>query len=375
MRKNIWLVCLLLIAVMPSAQAEPTKDDILLVQARGSTQNRTIHQENASVTRANAWTVGVAAGQLDGTFVRFAAELASVLNDGDNLRVIPMITYGAVGNINDLLFLKGTDIAITDADVFEEFKKNPKFRNIDRRIHYISELYNAEFHVLARKEITSLRDLQGKKVGFDTKGSAANLTGEIVFKRLGIKVEPVYINHSVVLEKMKTGEVAALVQPVGKPNVLFTSLRRKDGFHFLSVPYEEKLADYYLPMTLTANEYPELIDPGKEIETIGVPVVLAVYNWPKSSDRYRRVKRFIEYYFSRFETLKKSPYHPKWREINLRAKVPGWTRYSTAEELLGRMAEASESEASNVTTSVEKQIPDQRLFREFLKWKKARKQQ
>jgi TRAP transporter TAXI family solute receptor len=319
--------------------------------------------------------VGVAAGQLDGTFVRFAAELASVLNDGDNLRVIPMITYGAVGNINDLLFLKGTDIAITDADVFEEFKKNPKFRNIDRRIHYISELYNAEFHVLARKEITSLRDLQGKKVGFDTKGSAANLTGEIVFKRLGIKVEPVYINHSVVLEKMKTGEVAALVQPVGKPNVLFTSLRRKDGFHFLSVPYEEKLADYYLPMTLTANEYPELIDPGKEIETIGVPVVLAVYNWPKSSDRYRRVKRFIEYYFSRFETLKKSPYHPKWREINLRAKVPGWTRYSTAEELLGRMAEASESEASNVTTSVEKQIPDQRLFREFLKWKKARKQQ
>ena len=53
----------------------------------------------------------------------------------------------------------------------------------DKRIHYISEMYVAEFHVYARSEIKNLKDLQGKKVGFNTKGSAANITGKIVFER------------------------------------------------------------------------------------------------------------------------------------------------------------------------------------------------
>ena len=45
--------------------------------------------------RKNNWTVGVAGGQLSGTYMTFANELAQVLDDGDNLRVIPIVTYGA----------------------------------------------------------------------------------------------------------------------------------------------------------------------------------------------------------------------------------------------------------------------------------------
>src|SRR3979409_2234089 len=56
--------------------------------------------------RKNSWTVGVAGGQLTGTFMTFANELAEVLNDGDNLRVIPIVTYGAASNLEDLLYLK-----------------------------------------------------------------------------------------------------------------------------------------------------------------------------------------------------------------------------------------------------------------------------
>ena len=36
--------------------------------------------------RRNAWIVGVAGGLIDGTYMRFADELAKVLDDGDNLR-------------------------------------------------------------------------------------------------------------------------------------------------------------------------------------------------------------------------------------------------------------------------------------------------
>jgi hypothetical protein len=61
----------------------------------------------------NAWTVGIAGGLLEGTFIRYAADLAKALDDGSNLRVIPMVTYGAVGNVTDLLNLRGVDVAIT----------------------------------------------------------------------------------------------------------------------------------------------------------------------------------------------------------------------------------------------------------------------
>src|SRR3954447_17824432 len=54
---------------------------------------------------ANAWTVGLAGGLLEGTFIRYAADLAKVLDDGDKLRVIPMVTFGAIGNVSDLLNL------------------------------------------------------------------------------------------------------------------------------------------------------------------------------------------------------------------------------------------------------------------------------
>jgi len=41
--------------------------------------------------RQNKWTVGLAGGNMDGTYLRFADELGKVLDDGDELRVLPII--------------------------------------------------------------------------------------------------------------------------------------------------------------------------------------------------------------------------------------------------------------------------------------------
>src|SRR5262245_21615045 len=59
--------------------------------------------------RKNQWTVGVAGGLLSGTYMTFADELAQVLDDGDNLRILPIVTYGAASNLDDLLYLRGVD--------------------------------------------------------------------------------------------------------------------------------------------------------------------------------------------------------------------------------------------------------------------------
>lgn len=301
--------------------------------------------EGGKIQESNEWTVGIAGGLLEGTNIRFAAEMAKVLDDRPNLRVLPMVTYGALGNIEDLLYLRGVDVTITSADVLDEFVRNGTLANIKNRIRYICSFYINEMHVYVRPEIKTLEDLAGKKVSFNTVGSAANLTGGIVFDRLQIKAEKVFINNSVALEKMRTGEIAGVVHVTGKPTDLFSKYKPEAGFHFLPVPYARSLQDYYVPTSLTAQDYPNLIQPGDTVETIGVPQVLAVYNWSPETERYRRVSRFVEYLFRRFDQFKKPPFHPKWNEINLASQLPGWTRFRAAEELL---ADASVSKPDRV---------------------------
>jgi TRAP-type uncharacterized transport system substrate-binding protein len=332
-------------------------------------------------TDLNAWTVGIAGGLLEGTFIRYVADLAKVLDDGNNLRVIPMVTFGAVGNVTDLLNLRGIDVAITQADVLDHFRREVKIPDIENKIQYISPLFLAEVHVFAGDEFKTLKDLAGRKVAFNTPGSAANLTGQVVFQRLGIQVEPVFINNAIALEKMRSGEVSAVVHVVGKPNDLFARFKPEPGFHFIPVEYGAQFEDYYVPATLESGDYPNLIQAGERVSTIAVPAVLAVFNWPKSSDRYRRVSRFIEAYFAKFDQLQQPPFQPKWREINLAGKVPGWTRYRVAEELLAKMAadqsggsarfnafldSRAEATGNRALTSREREA----LFRQFLEWQR-----
>ena len=68
--------------------------------------------ELALKERINASTIGLAAGRTEGAPLQFAAELARVLDDGDNMRVLPIVTRGPFDNVFDLLYLRGVDAAI-----------------------------------------------------------------------------------------------------------------------------------------------------------------------------------------------------------------------------------------------------------------------
>jgi len=291
--------------------------------------------EGSKIQESNEWTVGIAGGLLEGTNIRFAAEMAKVLDDRPNLRVLPMVTYGALGNVEDLLYLKGVDRRYHVGRRARGILRNGTLANIKNRIRYICSFYINEVHVYVRPEIKTLEDLAGKKVSFNTVGSAANLTGGIVFDRLHLNVEKVFINNSVALEKMRAGEIAGVVHVTGKPTDLFAKFKPEPGDSTSwRVPYSRSLQDYYVPTELTAKDYPNLIQPGESVETIGGAASLAVYNWPPETERYRRVARFVDYLFKRFDQFKQPPFHPKWNEINLGSSLPGWTRFRAAEELV-----------------------------------------
>jgi hypothetical protein len=269
--------------------------------------------------------------------------------------------------------------------VFEYFRTQRKISNLPYRVHYIVRLPVSEVHILARAEIKNMEDLRGLKVSFGPAGSASSLTGTIVFQRLGIEVEPVLVDNSTALQKLKSGELAALVRVIGKPIDFFAKIPANSDLHFLPIPFSEKFADYYAVSALAHSEYPGLVPEGEPVETLGVPAVLAVFNWPNGSDRQRRVARFTEAFFSKWEKFREPSRHPKWRDVNLAATVPGWTRSSLAEEMLRRIREKEgATQQANVEEfstflkakgSVFADLPRaqrETIFREFLQWQKQR---
>ena len=377
------VVALLAPCVLPAA-AQGTIEALVVAQAAPPRRapplpNKPVTEdENAKSIRINNWTIGLAGGLLEGTFSKYAADLGKALDDGDNLRVLPIISYGAVGNVTDLIYLKGVDFAITYADVLDHFKNVEKIPGIERRVNYVIPMFQGEFHLYVRPEIKTIQDLAGKKVGFNTVGSAANYTGNIVFDRLNVKVEKIFMNNSLALEAMRKGELAGIVHVVGKPNELFTRFKPEPGFHFLPLEYTEKFQDYYTPGELTSADYPNLIEKGEKIETISVQALLAVYNWRPETDRYRRCVRFVEYLFERFDKLRVAPYQPGWKEMNLAGTIPGWTRFPPAQEMLTRIAARPKIDPALARTQAARAAPNspaeqERLFQQFLEWSKQQK--
>jgi TRAP transporter TAXI family solute receptor len=338
----------------------------IVAPARAQAVPKAVSQGGTDVemrVRKNAWTVAVAGGQLSGTYMTFANELAQVLDDGDNMRVLPIVTYGAASNLDDLLYLVNFDVAITQSDVFEYFRKQRKIANLESRINYILRLPVSEMHVLARSDVAALEDLKGKKVSFGPAGSASSLTGSIVFQRLGIEVEQVFFDNPTALQKLKTGELAALVRVIGKPIDFFSHVPANSGLHLVPIPFSSKLADTYALGELTHKDYPTLVRDGATVDTIAVPAVLAVADAPRGSDRFRRVQRFVENLFTKWDKFREPPRHPKWRDINLAASVPGWTRWAPADEMLKRIRPVEVAHGSGLS-----EAQRDALFREFLRW-------
>jgi TRAP-type uncharacterized transport system substrate-binding protein len=309
----------------------------LLPPTRVDAQTVSVLQHTKSEQeKMNAWTVGLAGGLLEGALLRLASEMARVVDDGPNLHVLPVVTRGATENLNSLLYLRGIDVAITNSDALDEYKI--QVPDIGRRITYLLNLFPSELHIFVRPEIESLQDLAGKKVNFNTQGTAAAYSGPLIFSRLGIKADNTFIPHQVALEQMRKGEMAAVVFITSKPVDAFVRGRWDPGFKFLPVNYDAKFEDYYLPATLEGSEYPNLIKPGERVSTIAVPTALVAFNWPAKSNRYQRVSRFVDYLFSRIDKLQGPGFDPKWKSINLAATVPGLARFTASQEWLDRQA-------------------------------------
>jgi uncharacterized protein len=333
----------------------------------------------------NQNTVSIISGNpgSDATYLQVAYDLAAVLNDGENLRVLPVVGIGGPQNIRDVRALKGIDIGLTQTSILNSFRRSNRILGVsdDDKIAIVSKLFNLEAHLVVRSGsgITSIEQLRGQKVNLDEVGSGTNSSMRDVFQRLDIKIEEVNMVQSQALLKLKDGEIAATVLVAGKPAESMSRLTRADGLEFLPIPYNSALSTDFLPAELTHEDYPDMILEGPAIKTVADSAVLIAYNWPKDSDRYRRVETFVNAFFSKIAEFQQPPHHAKWREVNLNSSLEGWNRLEAAQKWLdNHFSTTTDEERARFQAYVNSQRvselskPSEALFQEFLQWKRAR---
>ena len=184
------------------------------------------------------------------------------------------------------------------------------------------------------KPIKELKELDNKVVNFGESGSSADVSGRLIFEALGIRPAPVNMSQADAVMAVKEGRIAATLILDGKPLSMLRALKPEDGLKLLPVPYTEALEDDYLPAEISSEDYPGLVPAGESTETVAVGAVLAAYNWPRNTDRHLRVTRLVNALFNRLAEFQKQPHHPKWKEVNLAATLPGWNRFPAAVEWL-----------------------------------------
>jgi len=333
--------------------------------------------------KLNQNTVTVISGNPNGTYLYLAYDMSAVLDDGNELRVLPVIGKGGYQNVLDVLHLRGVDLCITQSNIMTYLKRTGEFGpNIDNRLAFITKLYNEEMHVLAGPGINSVRELNGKKVNFSDVGSGTQFSTRLIFELLGIKATEINVGQADGYQMVKSGQIAATVLIAGKPTGSFSKFKLEPGMTLLPVLYADVLEQDYLPAKLTHEDYPNLIAKGSTVDSVAIASVLAAYNWPRDTDRYRRVAAFIDAMFSKFPDFQKPARHAKWKEANINSSLRGWKRFPAAEEWLVKNAEKQAVTAKVVVdpgiarAQAAKAAPNdpatqERLFQEFMEWAKS----
>jgi TRAP-type uncharacterized transport system substrate-binding protein len=311
----------------------------------------------------NSGLVGIVAEGTD-----YTIDLALALSGKQShLRLLPIAGAGALENTNDVIFARGVDFAIVQTDVLDEIKRNPPFPGVEKYLQYVTRLYDQELHVLAGPDIQSTEDLRGKKVNFGLRDSGTFTTAMTVFRDLGVQPDVTNLPQPLALDKLRRGEISALIYVATKPSRLFQDIRPDENLNFLPIP--SNLISNYTADSITSDDYPELVSKDAPVKTVSVGTVLIAYNWPTKSERYQRVDRFVQAFFANLKDIKAR--RPKWREFDISASVSGWTRFPAAEQ---RLKKAGLSPEPDKATAQEQAPLDPKnrdaLFRDFAEYQK-----
>ena len=213
--------------------------------------------------KLNQNTVTVISGNPNGTYLYLAYDMSAVLDDGNELRVLPVIGKGGYQNVMDVLHLRGVDLCITQSNIMSYLKKTgeigPQHREPARLHHPALQRGDARPRRPRHQERAGPQRQEGQLQRRRQRHAVLDPPDLRAARHQG---EEVNVGQADGYQMVKSGEIAATVLIAGKPTGSFAKFKLEPGMTLLPVAYTEALEQDYFPAKLTREDYPGLIAKG-----------------------------------------------------------------------------------------------------------------
>ncbi len=279
---------------------------------------------------ASAFERNILTGGPTGTYIQIGRDMSDIASAcGIELNVRE--SAGSLENFLGVRKRRHTQLGIVQSDVLEYLKtyssEDPEIARAIFGVRIAFPLYNEEVHILAKREITSLADLNGRRVAVGVEDSGTFLTASLVLDLARVTpAERLTINADTSLQRLLEGSIDAFFYVAGAPTNIFQSNQiDPDKLHLLPIT-DPTLAAVYTPSRIEAGTYPFQQE---AIDVVAVKAVLMTFEYNPGRNVYHRqscqaVSDMAYLIVKQFQTLKQVG-HPKWNDVDLNDIPPGWS--------------------------------------------------
>ena len=281
--------------------------------------------------------LGIITGDAKGTAHQIGMDLKGLVIRS-NIHLAVFNSNGSVENIYAVYQRPGNHLGLVQADVLAfvaKVKSDPRLRLIAGKIKWVYPLYNQEIHLLGKKEIRSLSDLDNRRVAIGHAESGTYLTSRLIFEIAGVRPrQMVAIGNSQALAALKAGSIDAMLTVDGFPvERLALEVSPADGFHLIPITHEGIRA-FYPAARIPAGTYPwQAVD----VDTVSVKALLVAYDF---RNHHCNTIGNVAWLISQNLDWLRLNGHPKWDSVDLNEPVNESEQYPCVKNFIPTAKEA-----------------------------------
>lgn len=292
-----------------------------------------------SISDSDRGVIGMVTGSQSGTYIKVGQDIANVVKNY-GVEVDVKDSEGSLKNILRMASKENAGFGIVQSDVISylRFSGEPENKKLADRLRLMAPLYKEEVHIFARKNIQSLKDLDGKRVAVGSEGGGSWLTAVTLFDYAQIKPIIEYTAKGDAAQGVLQGDLDAMIFVAGKPVSFFEGLGKLKphypeqfaNVHFLEInpdSFTKKLP--YVKSSIGPEDYPWL---DTSVSTAAVKALLVAFDFSQPINTYytQRCAQFARVGQALRENIGqlKQTGHAKWQEVDLNADVGDWPRDS-----------------------------------------------
>lgn len=258
-------------------------------------------------------------------------DIARALNEEGRMRIVSILGESAVANVRDLLYLRGVDAGILNADILPYLRITGELPAAQRRVRYVTKMFDKTVFLVVGPSIAGLQDLAGKKLATTGEAHDSGVSARTIITLSNLPAELVEMKMSRAVEGLLTGEVSGLIAVERDATALLRYIPEGSGLRIAPLPVTTALSEVYATRQVDALEAPSLLPP-EGVQTLTVPAVLAVFDWKQGGTRYPAVADFVESLIAHTVDAASFEKGRAWREMTPDAEIAGWQRFAAAEE-------------------------------------------